>query len=131
MIDIPASHRDLLEDKARAFAFLATVMSDGTPQVTVIWFNFQDGCIFINSAQGRTKDRNMRERPDVALAIPDPANMYRFVQIRGRVVEIIHEGANEHINFLSHKYKGTDYSFTPGQVRVIYRIEPDSVTVNG
>ncbi|HEX2979076.1 MAG TPA: TIGR03618 family F420-dependent PPOX class oxidoreductase [Anaerolineaceae bacterium] len=131
MIEIPATHRDLLDDKHRAFAFLATVVVDGTPQVTVVWFIYKDGYFLINSALGRTKDRNMRERPAVALAIPDPTNMYRFIQVRGRVVEITKEGATDHINFLSHKYNGVDYPLTPGQVRVIYKIEPDSVTVNG
>lgn len=131
MVEIPASHADLVSDDTKSFAFLATVMANGTPQVTPVWFNFRDGYLLINTAEGRTKDRNMRERPDVAVAIPDPENMYRYIQIRGRVVEITGEGAVEHINWLSQKYKGVPYNLPKGQKRVIYRIEPNWVTVNG
>lgn len=131
MIEIPASHVDLASDNVKSFAFLATVMADGTPQVTPVWFSFRDGYLLINSAEGRTKDRNMRERPNVAVSIPDPGNMYRYVQIRGRIVEITREGAVDHINWLSQKYLGKPYNLPEGQTRVIYRVEPDVVTVNG
>ena len=131
MIEIPASHIDLVSDETKSFAFLATSMADGTPQVTPVWFNYRDGFLYINSAEGRTKDRNMQERPTVAVAIPDPTNAYRYVQIRGRVVAVTEEGAVEHIHWLSQKYKGVAYNLPKGQVRLIYRIEPISVSVNG
>jgi len=130
MKTIPEKFRNLLEDNVKALAFLATVMDDGTPQVTPVWFSAADGHILINSAKGRVKDRNMRARPDVALTIMDLGKPYRYLQIRGTVVEITEEGANEHINALSHKYRGHDYDFTPGQVRVIYKIRPESVSAD-
>ena len=104
MIDIPESHRDLLTDAKKAFAFLGTIMPDGSPQVTPIWFNIKDRMIWINSARGRIKDRNIRRNPVIAIAIPDPQNMYRCIQIRGRVIEIREKGAREHIDELSMKY---------------------------
>lgn len=128
---IPASHIDLLDDQTKSIAFLSTVMGDDTPQVTPVWFSFKDGFVYINSAQGRAKDRNMRERPAVALAIPDPTNYYRYIQIRGRVVDITTDGAEDHIHALSRKYKGVDFTLPAGQIRVIYKIEVDRVTVNG
>lgn len=129
MVKIPESHHDLLREDVRAFAFLATILASGAPQVTPIWFSYQEGYILINSAQGRVKDRNMRERPEVALAIADPRNPYRYIQIGGRVVEITEEGAEAHIHALSQKYRGKPYTLPQGQVRVIYRIEPTRVDV--
>ena len=81
---IPAEYLDLLQKKA-AFAHLATIMPDGTPQVTPVWFDYKDGKIRINSAKGRVKARNMREGAPVALSILDPDHPYRYIQIRGRV----------------------------------------------
>jgi PPOX class probable F420-dependent enzyme len=122
---IPISHLDLLEDKTRAYAYLATLMADASPQLTPVWFNFEGGHILINSAKGRVKDRNMRARQHVAVLIADPQNPhYRYVQIRGRVIEITELGALKHINTLSLKYRGEPWTPVEGQVRVIYRILP-------
>jgi PPOX class probable F420-dependent enzyme len=105
MQTIPVSHQDLLEDEARAYAFLATTMPDGTPQLTPLWFNTDGNYILINSAKGRVKDQNMRAHPDIAILITDPKDpFYRYVQVRGHVVEITEEGGNDHINSLSLKY---------------------------
>lgn len=134
MIDkVPQSHQDLLKDETKAFAVLATLMDNGSPQVTPIWFNTDGEHILLNSAEGRVKDRNMREHPEVALAIIDPKNPYRYVQIRGRVVEITKEGADEHIDALAYKYQGVrKYAGrAPGMVRVIYKIVPGKVTTMG
>jgi PPOX class probable F420-dependent enzyme len=130
---IPQSHRNLLTDEARAFAFLATIMKDGSPQVTPVWFNTDGKSILINSAQGRVKDENIRRRPEVALAIQDPDDPYRYLQVRGRVVEMTTEGAKEHIDRLAYKYTGDEQykGLRPGDVRVTYRIEPGSVSVMG
>ncbi len=130
---IPDSHRDLLEDEAQAFAFLATIMDDGTPQVTKVWFNTDGEYIFINSYVGRVKYHNMRARPHVALVIEDPNDDYRNMQVRGCVVEITEEGAREHIDTLAGKYTGTPKfkGMQHGKVRVTYRIEPESVSVMG
>src|SRR5512135_1164587 len=103
MKKIPDSHKDLLEDKARALAYLATLMPDGTPQLTPLWFNSDGKHILINSAKGRVKDRNMRARAAVALVIQDRKIDTRYIQVRGRVVDITEEGALDHIDQLSMK----------------------------
>lgn len=126
-MNIPNDYLDLIKDETKAFLFLATTMADGTPQVTPIWFNADDTHILINSAKGRVKDRNMRARPQVALVIQDPGSPYRYLQIRGRIVEITEEGGDDHINKLSLKYHGKPWEKAPGQVRVIYKIIPEHV----
>jgi PPOX class probable F420-dependent enzyme len=131
MNTIPESHRDLLEDKKRAFVYLATLMPNGTPQVTPVWFDTDGTHILINTAVGRVKDYNMHARPPVALCIADPDNLYRYVQIRGRVVASTRVGAVEHINTLSQKYRGHPYDLAPGQVRIIYKILPERVDAHG
>ncbi|GAB4505175.1 MAG: hypothetical protein Fur0043_21700 [Anaerolineales bacterium] len=127
MSKISETHLDLLQDEARAISTLATVMPDGSPQVTPVWFSFDGESIWINSAKGRLKDRNMRARPQVALCVLDPQNPYRYLQIRGRVAEITEEGAVEHIHQLSHKYRGKDWDIPAAEVRVRYRIEIERV----
>lgn len=131
MVQIPEKYHDLLSSDVKAFANLATIMENGDPQVTPLWFNYKDGYIWINSAKGRVKDRNMRRHPVIALAISDPKNPYRYIQIRGKVVEMTEQGAEDHIHQLSQKYHGRPFSLTPGQVRVSYKIEPIHVSVNG
>jgi len=129
MKSIPETHRDLLTDEKRAFVFLATTMADGSPQVTPVWFNTDGEHILINTARGRVKDRNMRARPQVALVIQDPNNPYRYLQIRGRVVETSEAGADAHIDALAGKYTGTPkYTFGKlGEKRVTYKILPEKV----
>lgn len=126
-MNIPDSHRDLLDDGAKAYAYLATLMADASPQLTPLWFNTDGEHILVNSARGRVKDQNMRARPRVALLITDPKDpFYRYLQIRGRVVEITEVGADEHINTLNMKYHdGEHWKPRPGQVRVIYKILPE------
>ena len=129
---IPESHRDLLRDDVKAFAFLATTMPDGSPQVTPLWFDVEGEFVWVNTGRGRTKDRNMAARPKVALAIIDPANPYRYMQIRGTVVETREQGAVEDIRRLSRKYRGTpDFDVPSGQVRVTICIRPDHVSAQG
>lgn len=127
MKTIPQKYHDLLEDETRAFLFLATIMPDGSPQVTPIWFNHDDEHILINSARGRVKDRNMRARPQAAMVIQDPANPYRYLQIRGKVVKITEEGGLEHINTLALKYTGKPWKANPGETRVTYKILPNKI----
>src|SRR5262249_53524666 len=74
---IPDNFRDLFQKKA--FAHLATLMKDGTPQVTPVWCDFDGTHVIVNSAKGRTKDKNMRRNPNVALSVQDPDNPYRYV----------------------------------------------------
>lgn len=132
MNNIPEKFQDLFFDETKAILFLATTMPDGSPQVTPIWFNTDGEYLLINSAKGRTKDRNMRARPKVAVAIMDPKNIYRYIQIRGEVVEITEKDAREHINALSEKYTGNNvYDGPPEQIRVTYKIRVDHVNTNG
>ena len=128
---IPQQFRDLLTKKA--FASLATVMADGSPQVTPVWFDYDGTHLRVNSAKGRVKDRNMRRNARVALSIMDPENPYRHLAIRGRVEEITEAGADAHIDSLSKKYLGKDRypNRRPGEVRVIYRIRPERVSTMG
>ncbi len=130
---IPDAFRPLLGDDVKAFADLATVLPDGSPQVTPVWFDTDGAAIRVNTAKGRWKDRNMRRDGRVALAIMDPANPYRHLQIRGRVERITEEGADAHIDRLAKKYLGADtYPFRQsGEVRVIYVIRPERVTTMG
>jgi PPOX class probable F420-dependent enzyme len=128
---IPEQYLDLF--KSRAFANLATLMPDGSPQVTPVWMEFDGTHILVNSARGRQKDRNMKRNPSVSLAISDPRNPYRYLEVRGRVVEIIEAGASEHIDKLAKKYLGVDEypNRAPGEVRVMYKIEPLRVSFMG
>ena|SRR6185503_13794033 len=130
--EIPRSYDDVMRQK-KAFAHLATLMPDGTPQVTPVWFDVADGKVRVNTARGRVKDRNMQKNAAVALSIVDPDNPYRHIAIRGRISNVTEQGAAEHIDALAKKYLGQDkYSFgRPGEVRVIYEIEPTSVSTMG
>ncbi len=125
MVTIPQSHLDLFEK--RSFAQLGTVDEDGMPHVTPVWVAYDGTHILINSARGRKKDRNLRERPYVAMSIPDPEDPYRYLGVQGIVSEITEEGAEEMINDLAHKYFGRDYPYVEGEVRVIYKITPTNV----
>jgi PPOX class probable F420-dependent enzyme len=132
MAEIPAAFRDLFTTTP-AFAHFVTLMPDGSPQVTPVWCDLQGNTVIINSAKGRLKDKNVRMDPRVALSVADPANPYRYIQIRGRVAEITEQGADDHINRMAKKYLGQDvYPFRqPGEERVIYRIEPEKVQAYG
>jgi PPOX class probable F420-dependent enzyme len=129
---IPADFRDLLTTK-KAFADLATVSPDGKPQVTPVWIDVDGDTLLVNSAKGRVKDRYMRQNANVALSIIDPDNPYRHLAVRGRVVKVTEDGADAHIDRLAKKYLGLDEypNRTPGERRVIYRIEPLSVATMG
>ncbi len=133
MTDTLARYADLFRDDREAFAHLGTLMRDGRPQVTPVWFDYDGGTFRVNSARGRVKDRNMRRNPAVALSIIDPANAYRHVAIQGRVVEITEDGADAHIDRLAQKYLGRERypNRRPGEVRVIYRIRPEHVSGMG
>jgi len=107
---------------------LATLMEDGSPQATILWVDERDGMIWVNTAEGRTKPRNVRRDPRVAITVWDRDQPLRWVQVRGRVEEITRDGAAEHINFLSHKYDREDFSMPAGQTRVIFKIRPEHVS---
>lgn len=127
MTEIPAAYLDLFSKPA--FAHLVTLMPDGSPQVTPVWVDLDGNTVVINTAKGRLKDKNMKRDPRVAVEVSDPANPYRYIQVRGRVSEISETGGDAHIDKMAKKYLGKDtYPFRqPGEVRVIYRITPEHV----
>jgi PPOX class probable F420-dependent enzyme len=128
---IPEKYRDLFSK--RAFASLGTLMPDGSPQVTPVWCDLEGDKVIFNSAKGRQKDKNVRRDPRVAVAIVDPENPYRYLEIRGKVVEITERGADEHIDKLAKKYLDVDkYPYRQkDEVRVIYKIQPEHTTMMG
>jgi PPOX class probable F420-dependent enzyme len=130
-MSIPDAFKDLTEKKA--FATLATVNADGTPQVTPVWFDYDGTHVRFNTAKGRVKDRNLRKNPAVALVVMDPDNPYRYIQVKGKVAEVTESGADAHIDALAKKYMGVDkYPYRrPGEVRVIYKIRPERVQTMG
>lgn len=132
MASIPDNYLDLVQQK-KTFANLATVMADGSPQVTPVWFDYTDGAIRVNTAKGRVKSRTLRPGAPVALAVMDPDNAYRYIQIRGRVKRSTEQGADAHIDSLAKKYLGKDtYPFPqPGEVRIMFEIEPVAVSGMG
>ena len=128
---IPASHLDLFEKKS--LAYLATLMADGTPQVTPVWVDYDGQYILVNTAKGRVKDRNMSKRPQVGLTIQDPDDTGRYLSIQGRVAAIVEDadGARDHANRLSQRYEGVDFTVPPGQQRRLFKISADKVLLGG
>ena len=120
--------KKLLE--APNFAHLATLMPDGSPQVSTVWVDFDGTHIVVNTAEARQKPRNVRRDPRVAVSIFNQENPYSSAIVRGRVVEITHDGAEEHIDRMAKKYLGRSvYPYRqPGERRVIFKIEPDHVS---
>jgi len=130
MAAIPENFKDLFTKKA--FAHVATLLTDGTPHVSPVWVEFDGKNILMNSAKGRVKDKNMRRNKNIALSIQDPENPYRYIQVRGEVIEVTENGADAHIDHLSKKYTGDIYKKRqPGEVRVTYKIRPDRVFTMG
>ena len=132
MVTIPEKYLDLVTQK-KAFAHLATILSDGSPQVTPVWFDYTNGVVRVNTAKGRVKARTLRDGAKVAMSILDPDNAYRYIQIRGHVSRVSEDGADAHIDSLAMKYLGKDkYPYSqPGDVRVMYEITPDATQVMG
>jgi len=131
MATIPASHADLLTKPA--FANLATLNPDGSPQVTPVWVDFDGSHVIVNTARGRVKAKNLAREPRVALSIADPENPYRYLGIQGRVVEMTEQGGDAHIDKMAKKYLGKDSypARKAGEVRIVVKIEPDKVHTNG
>lgn len=116
-----------LRRETKAFAFLALVLSDGTPQVSPVWFDWDGTHIVINTAHGRVKDKILKKHPTVAMTITadDP---YSYLLIRGKVVQETEVGAYEMICSLNEKYHGKyEFPKRPGQVRVTYKILPERI----
>jgi len=131
MTTIPNDFKDLLERPI--VVTLVTLMPDNQPQATPVWFSYDGSHIWVNTARGRQKDRNMSERPQVTVLAVDPDNPYRYMEVRGTVDEATEDGALEHINSLAKRYVGRDdyYAAMPEQrgkeTRVVYKIKPVKV----
>ncbi len=123
---IPERSLDLVSPEKKAFASLALTLADGSPQVTPIWFGWDGTHIILNTARGRVKDKVMHRGGKVALVIMDPQNPYRYLQIRGQVVDETEDGAYDVICDLNLKYHGDrNYPKRPGEVRVTYKVLPE------
>jgi len=125
MVTLPEKARKLIDGKN--FADFATLMRDGPPQVTTTWVDHDGDMVLINTTEGRVKTRNIRRDPRVAISVYNLSDPYDALFIRGKVVGIVKEGAEEHIDKLAQKYIGMDYK-QHGD-RVILRIEPLHVTL--
>ena len=134
---IPDSHRDLIDGPV--LVSLATTMPDGQPQLSVIWCNSDATNVLINTARGRQKDKNIARSPRVALLAVDPGDPYRFIEVRGTVIEVTEEGAVEHIEELGRLYTGHPgfYGYTAPasrrhrETRLLCRVQPTRVRVSG
>ncbi|MEM4781058.1 MAG: PPOX class F420-dependent oxidoreductase [Halalkalicoccus sp.] len=128
METIPEEYEGLFGQKT--FAHFATLMDDGTPQVTPVWVDYDGEYVLINTARGRQKERNVSRDPKVGVSILDPNDPYTFVSIRGEAEEITEEGAVEHIDSLAERYMGVEeYPHHDAEegARVIIKIRPDRV----
>lgn len=111
------------------FGFLATIMKDGSPQVTPVWVDREGDYILVNTTVGRVKQKNIERDPRVAIAIADSNNPYSKVTIRGKVAEQIFDGADKHIDKLAKKYLGQDrYPWRGKEKRVIIKIKPEKIS---
>lgn len=136
-LDIPETHRDLIEEPV--FVTLTTLMPDNQPQSTVVWCDADADHILINSTQGRQKTENMRRRPQATIMAIDPENPFRYVEIRGRVAEITEEGAAAHIDKLAQRYVDQPAYYghvAPAELaeqetRVICKIAPTRIRTYG
>jgi PPOX class probable F420-dependent enzyme len=127
MATLPEPLKEMLQD--RVFVHLATLMPDGSPQVSPVWVDLDGDEILINTAQGRVKDRNMKRDPRVALSVTSAHDHYRAYMIRGHVTGHTTSGADAHIDRLSKKYLGLERypRRMAGEVRVIFRIRADAI----
>jgi PPOX class probable F420-dependent enzyme len=132
---IPDAYRDLLDRPI--VITLVTVMPNGQPQATPVWCSYDGTHVLVNIVRGRQKDKNMQRDPRVTILAVDPNNPFRWIEVRGRVVENTEQGALEHINRLAKLYVNRDDYYAPrpemrGQeTRVIYKIRPERVNVKG
>ena len=128
---LPDTLLDLLRKPSPCF--LSTIMADGSPQVTETWVDTDGENVIINTVVGFVKVRNVERDPRVALAVQDPENPFRYIQVRGEVISMTTEGGVESIEALSQKYTGQPYPWYGGreQQRVILTIKANSVSGQG
>jgi len=135
-VTIPDSHRDLLAGSVHGI--LATVMPDGQPQSSVVWVDYDGAYVLINTTLERQKGRNMLANPSVSLLVIDPQNDARWIEVRGRVIELRRAGAEAHADTLTRRYTGKQHFYGDiypvaqrcKETRVIVRIEPLKVSLD-
>jgi PPOX class probable F420-dependent enzyme len=117
--------------KTKNLATVATIRPDGSAQLTPVWIDYDGEHVVFNTAEGRAKPRYIRGNPQVSVQVLDREDPYRWISVSGPA-EISEEGAEEHINELSHRYNdGRDYNYVPGEKRLIVRVRPERVTARG
>lgn len=126
---VPDDFRDLISDESKAIGYLTTVLKSGAPITAPIWFGVQDELICFVSSPNSLKVKNLLHRPDVALLIQDPDEVYRYMQIRGKYVKQTTEGSADYLHRLSNRYIGTDYPADLGGDDVIIYVEAHKVNV--
>lgn len=128
---IPDSHKDLLE--STALANVATVGSSGAPQVNPVWFGWDGAQLSFSQTKARQKYRNLNKDNRIALSIVDPINPYRYIEIRGKVVEFVEDPDKAFIDSMAKKYMGVDkYPWNqPGDERVVVVVEPERALTMG
>lgn len=115
----------------RNYGVVTTLRRDGSPQMTVVWLDWDGERVLFNTAEGRVKPRNLRRNPVVGVFVMNPEDPYQWIAVSGRA-ELTHDGAVEHIDKLAKKYRGRDtFGLSPGEQRVIVRVEPERVTTYG
>lgn len=128
---IDGRSRELLE--AKNFCHIATIGPDGKPDVAVVWVDVNGEDVLLNSAEGRTWPENLRRDPRAHLTVVNSEDPYEYVSIDGRVVEVTHDGADEHIDKLAQKYFGQERypGRAPDEVRLLIRVKPETVSIRG
>jgi PPOX class probable F420-dependent enzyme len=116
--------------KGKNLATVATLRRDGSAQLTPVWIDWDGENVVFNTAEGRFKPRNIRRNPVVSVQVVDHDDPYRWISVTGPA-EIVEDGAEEHINELAHRYRGRDYSYVPGEKRLIVRIKPERINASG
>jgi PPOX class probable F420-dependent enzyme len=111
--------------------YVATLMPDGSPQITPTWVDVdeENNTILVNTAKGRVKQKNLARDPRIAVAVVDRNNPYNVATIRGRVLEQTTKGADAHIDRMAKKYLGLDsYPFrNAAEERVILKVKPEKI----
>jgi PPOX class probable F420-dependent enzyme len=115
--------------RGKNFGFIASLMNDGSPQLTPVWIDYDGQFLLVNTAEGRTKQKNFARDPRVAISVIDQNNPYNMVSIRGKVIQQTSDGADEHIDRLAKRYLGVDkYPFrAPDEKRIILKIKPEKI----
>lgn len=129
MTAVPEAFLDLFERET--IAAFTTLNPDDTPHTTPVWPDYDDGSILVNTERGRRKERNVRRNPAVSVLVWDPADVYRFVSVTGRVETVTEAGAVEHVDELARQYWGVsshaERAGESDEPRVIIEVHPEHV----